>query len=133
MGIHNKMKFIKYLFLIGMVLFLFNACYYDKKDQVYPQVVVAACDTANVSYSVIVTNILNANCNSCHGASANTLGAGIFLNTYASVKPYINSGRLVNSILQNGAASPMPKNMAKMDVCSINKIIIWVNKGAINN
>jgi len=133
MGIHNKMKFIKYLFLIGMVLFLFNACYYDKKDQVYPQVVVAACDTANVSYSVTVTNILNANCNSCHGASANTLGAGIFLNTYASVKPYINSGRLVNSILQNGAASPMPKNMAKMDVCSINKIIIWVNKGAINN
>ena len=133
MGIHNKMKFIKYLFLIGMVLFLFNACYYDKKDQVYPQVVLAACDTANVSYSVTVTNILNANCNSCHGASANTLGAGIFLNTYASVKPYITSGRLVNSILQNGAASPMPKNMAKMDVCSINKIIIWVNKGAINN
>jgi hypothetical protein len=133
MGIHNKMKFIKYLFLIGMLLFLFNACYYDKKDQVYPQVVLAACDTANVSYSVTVTNILNANCNSCHGASANTLGAGIFLNTYASVKPYITSGRLVNSILQNGAASPMPKNMAKMDVCSINKIIIWVNKGAINN
>jgi len=133
MGIHNKMKFIKYLFLIGMVLFLFNACYYDKKDQVYPQVVLAACDTANVSYSVTVTNILNANCNSCHGASANTLGAGIFLNTYASVKPYITSGRLVNSILQNGATSPMPKNMAKMDVCSINKIIIWVNKGAINN
>jgi len=133
MGIHNKMKFIKYLFLIGMVLFLFNACYYDKKDQVYPQVVVAACDTANVSYSVTMTNILNANCNSCHGASANSLGAGIFLNTYASVKPYINSGRLVNSILQNGSASPMPKNMAKMDVCSINKIILWVNKGAINN
>jgi len=133
MGIHNKMKFIKYLFLIGMLLFLFNACYYDKKDQVYPQVVLAACDTANVSYSVTVTNILNANCTSCHGASANTLGAGIFLNTYASVKPYITSGRLVNSILQNGAASPMPKNMAKMDVCSINKIIIWVNKGAINN
>jgi mono/diheme cytochrome c family protein len=133
MGIHNKMKFIKYLFLIGMVLFLFNACYYDKKDQVYPQVVVAACDTANVTYSVTVTNILNANCTSCHGTNANTLGAGIFLNSYASLKPYISSGRLVNSILQNGSASPMPKNMAKMDVCSINKIIIWVNKGSINN
>ena len=116
-----------------MVLFLFNACYYDKKDQVYPQVVVAACDTANVTYSVTVTNILNANCTSCHGTNANTLGAGIFLNSYASLKPYISSGRLVNSILQNGSASPMPKNMAKMDVCSINKIIIWVNKGSINN
>jgi len=133
MGIHNKMKFIKYLFSVGIVLTFFSACYYDKKDQVYPQVIVAACDTANVSYSVTVTNILNANCNSCHGASANSLGAGIFLNSYAAVKPYISSGRLVNSILQNGAASPMPKNMAKMDVCSINKIIIWVNKGSINN
>jgi len=119
--------------LILIAISSFTACYYDKKDQVYPQVVVAACDTTNVSYSVTVTNILNANCNNCHGANANSLGAGIVLNTYASVKPYITNGRLVNSILQNGNASPMPKNMAKMDVCSINKIIVWANKGAINN
>ena len=119
--------------LILIAISSFTACYYDKKDQVYPQVVVAACDTTNVSYSVTVTNILNANCNNCHGASANSLGAGIVLNTYASVKPYITNGRLVNSILQNGNASPMPKNMAKMDACSINKIIVWANRGAINN
>jgi len=119
--------------LILIAISSFTACYYDKKDQVYPQVVVAACDTTNVSYSVTVTNILNTNCNNCHGASANSLGAGIVLNTYASVKPYITNGRLVNSILQNGNASPMPKNMAKMDVCSINKIIVWANRGAINN
>ena len=119
--------------LILIAISSFTACYYDKKDQVYPQVVVAACDTTNVTYSVTVTNILNANCNNCHGASANSLGAGIVLNTYASVKPYITNGRLVNSILQNGNASPMPKNLAKMDVCSINKIIVWANRGAINN
>ena len=119
--------------LILIAISSFTACYYDKKDQVYPQVVVAACDTTNVSYSVTVTNILNANCNNCHGANANSLGAGIVLNTYASVKPYITNGRLVNSILQNGNASPMPKNMAKMDVSSINKIIVWANRGAINN
>jgi hypothetical protein len=133
MGIHNKMKIIQQVLFLGMLMVFFNACYYDKKDQVYPQVIVTSCDTTNVTYSVTVTNILNANCNNCHGASANTLGAGIFLNTYASVKPYISSGRLVNSILQNGSASPMPKNMAKLDICSINKIIIWVNKGSINN
>jgi len=125
-------KYFKIVFLI-IAISSFTACYYDKKDQVYPQVVLAACDTTNVTYSVTVTNILNANCNNCHGASSNSLGAGIVLNTYASVKPYITNGRLVNSILQNGNASPMPKNMAKMDVCSINKIIVWANKGAINN
>ena len=126
------LKYFK-IALILIAISSFTACYYDKKDQVYPQVVVAACDTTNVSYSVTVTNILNANCNNCHGASANSLGAGIVLNTYATVKPYITNGRLVNSILQNGNASPMPKNMAKMDVCSINKIIVWANRGAINN
>lgn len=110
-----------------------TACYYDKKDQVYPQVVVSNCDTTNVTYSITVTGILNTNCTSCHGTNANSLGGGIVLNTYATVKPYITSGRLVNSILQNGKASPMPKNMAKMDACSINKIIAWVNKGALNN
>jgi mono/diheme cytochrome c family protein len=128
----NMQKYFK-IALILIAISSFTACYYDKKDQVYPQVVVAACDTTNVSYSVTVTNILNANCNNCHGANANSLGAGIVLNTYASVKPYINNGRLVNSILQNGNASPMPKNIAKMDVCSINKIIVWANRGAINN
>jgi mono/diheme cytochrome c family protein len=128
----NMQKYFK-IALILIAISSFTACYYDKKDQVYPQVVVAACDTTNVSYSVTVTNILNANCNNCHGASANSLGAGIVLNTYATVKPYITNGRLVNSILQNGNASPMPKNMAKMDICSINKIIVWANRGAINN
>ncbi|NCA30910.1 MAG: hypothetical protein EBS93_09390 [Chitinophagia bacterium] len=128
----NMQKYFK-IALILIAISSFTACYYDKKDQVYPQVVVAACDTTNVSYSVTVTNILNANCNNCHGTSANSLGAGIVLNTYASVKPYITNGRLVNSIIQNGNASPMPKNMAKMDACSINKIIVWANRGAINN
>jgi len=133
MGIHNNMPTPQKILFIGLSILLLSACYYDKKDQVYPQAAVSTCDTTNVTYTITVTNILNANCNNCHGANANTLGAGIVLNTYATVKPYITNGRLVNSILQNGNASPMPKNMAKMDNCNINKIISWVNKGALNN
>jgi hypothetical protein len=49
------------------------------------------------------------------------------------VKPYITNGKLINSILQNGQASAMPKNGAKLDACTINKIIVWINKGALNN
>jgi len=129
MGIRSKQVIILFL-----GIFLFSACYYDKKDQVYPQVVVATCDTSNITYSVTVTNILNTSCNNCHGtASANVSGAGILLNTYASVKPYVTNGKLINSILQNGQASPMPKNMAKLDQCTINKLTLWVNKGALNN
>jgi hypothetical protein len=129
MGIRSKQVIILFL-----GIFLFSACYYDKKDQVYPQVVVTTCDTTNITYAVTVTNILNANCNSCHGtASANVSGGGILLSTYASVKPYVTNGKLINSVLQNGQASAMPKNMAKLDQCTINKLTLWVNKGALNN
>ena len=127
MDIRNKI-------IIFIGIFLFSACYYDKKDLVYPQVVVTTCDTTNITYAVTVTNILNTSCNNCHGAaSANLIGGGIFLHTYAAVKPYVTNGKLINSILQNGQASPMPKNMAKLDQCTINKMILWVNKGALNN
>ena len=100
MGILNKMQSKQKILLVGMVLIFFSACYYDKKDQVYPQVIVTTCDTTNVTYSTTVTGILNANCISCHGSSANSLGGGIVLNTYATLKPYVTNGNLVNSILQ---------------------------------
>ena len=78
-------------------------------------------------------SIVNAQCNYCHGAAANSIGGGIYLNTYAAMQPYIKNGSFLNSILQNGKASAMPKNGAKMDNCSILKIQSWINKGAINN
>jgi hypothetical protein len=128
MGIRNK------IIILIMGIILFSACYYDKKDLVYPQVTITSCDTTNITYAVTVTNILNTSCNNCHGAaSANLIGGGILLNTYAAVKPYVTNGKLINSILQNGQASPMPKNMAKLDQCTINKMILWVTKGALNN
>lgn len=129
MGIRNKTLVIAFLGIL-----LFSACYYDKKDLVYPQVAVSICDTTNITYAVTVTNILNTNCNSCHGVTtANVSGGGILLSTYAAVKPYVTNGKLINSIVQNGQASAMPKNMAKLDQCTINKMILWVNKGALNN
>jgi hypothetical protein len=35
--------------------------------------------------------------------------------------------------VQNGQASAMPKGAAKLDQCTINKIALWINKGAPNN
>ncbi|MCX6331873.1 MAG: hypothetical protein NTZ82_04475 [Bacteroidetes bacterium] len=129
MDIRNKQIFT---LLVGIVLF--SACYYDKKDQIYPQVTMTTCDTTNITYGVTVTNILTANCTSCHGTTtANLSGGGILLNSYAAVKPYVTNGKLINSILQNGQASAMPKNGTKLDVCTINKMVLWVNKGALNN
>ena len=114
---------------LASIIYL-SSCYYDKADLIYTQNL--ACDTTAVKYSTIVATILNTSCNNCHGGTAAN-GAGIVLDTYASTKVYVDNGKLLNSILQNGKASAMPKGGGKLDACSINKITNWINKGAINN
>lgn len=128
----NPIKYFKGLFGIIGVALTFTACFYDKADVVYPTSS-STCDTTTVTYSNQIVSILNAQCNYCHGAAANSIGGGIYLNTYAALKPYVINGSFLNSILQNGKASAMPKNGAKMDNCSILKIQSWINKGTLNN
>lgn len=116
-----------------MVIIL-NACYYDKADSIYPSTSTTVCDTLNITFANQVATILTNNCNNCHGAAtANSIGAGINLSTYAAAKPYITNGSLLNSILQNGKAAPMPKNATKLSSCNISVIQSWINKGALNN
>lgn len=130
---HNRLiKIFNTVLCLSIVSVTWTSCFYDKADVVYPSTAVA-CDTSNVTYSNQIVSILNTECNYCHGSAANSIGGGIYLNSYAALKPYVNNGSLLNSILQNGKASPMPKNGAKMDYCSISKIQSWINKGALNN
>jgi len=122
---------------IGIVVYgviSMASCYYDNKDQMYPQVVVAACDTTTVNYSTTITAIMNTHCNSCHStAAAASSGGGIALDNYTAVKAFVSNGKLYGSMAHNGMASPMPKNMEKLDNCTINKIAVWINRGALNN
>jgi hypothetical protein len=55
------------------------------------------------------------------------------LDTYAGVSTWVTNGRLLNSMLHNGQASPMPKGGSKLDACTINKVSSWITKGAANN
>jgi len=131
MGILNKLIRIV---LVVSALFFMVSCYYDKKDQVYPQVVATACDTTTVTYATTIAPILTTNCNVCHStAAAASSGGGIALDNYTNVKTYATNGRLYASMSQNGMASPMPKNGAKLDNCTLNKIAVWINRGALNN
>ncbi|HVX48966.1 MAG TPA: hypothetical protein VHB48_02375 [Chitinophagaceae bacterium] len=115
----------------SVVIILYWGCYYDKADLVYPSST-STCDTTNITYNKTITGILSANCYSCHSGSA-SLGGGIKLDTYTGILPYISNGHLVNDIKQTTGSDPMPKGGAKLDNCSINQIITWINKGASNN
>jgi mono/diheme cytochrome c family protein len=126
-------QLINYIFIIVAILSL-SACYYDKKDQIYPQAALTTCDTTNSTYAAVVAPILSTNCSNCHGTVvAAQFGAGIVLDNYTSLKPYVTNNFLMNSILQNGTVPPMPLNMPKMDACNIKKIAAWINRGALNN
>jgi uncharacterized membrane protein len=136
MNILMRRNLFLFIVLFASCSSFLTACYYDKADIIYPSTggVVGNCDTANITYANQVVQVLNTHCNTCHSsAAAASIGGGINLSTYTSVKTYATSGSLLNSILQNGKASPMPKNASKLDNCSITKIQTWINKGALNN
>lgn len=124
---------IKYL-LIATTILLFSSCYYDKKDQIYPQATVVTCDTTNITYAAVVAPIIATNCAGCHATSVAAMnGAGIVLDNYTSLKPYVTNNYLLNSIVQNGSVPAMPLNLPKLSACNINKIAAWINRGALNN
>ena len=117
------------IFLSGLLI-LVAACYYDKADVVYPPVV--PCDTATVGFKSQVQVILQNQCLGCHGAGYSASGGGIDLRTYETVLPYVNNGSLLNSVLQNGKASYMPKG-GKLSACDLKKVSKWIRDGSANN
>ena len=119
---------------IGIVVFTFNSCYYDKTQLQYPA---TTCDTTNVSYSIEIINILDASCQGCHKGSSSS--SGINLYDYATIKSLALDGKyvygsLVSSVSwQGGNPKPMPQGGNQLPVCDINKIKAWVNRGAPAN
>jgi cytochrome c5 len=81
------------------------------------------CDTTNVGFAAVIKPLFNTHCNSCHSTSAGTFPA---LDDYQSSKDNIQT--IIDAILQNGNASPMPKGASKLDDCTINKVKAWKNK-----
>ena len=96
----------------------------------------SSCDTTNSKYSADVLPILQSNCYTCHG-NGNTGGSGgINLDGYANLVVWINKGGkdyLIGNITHAPGFVAMPYGLPKLDDCSINKIISWVNNGAQNN
>jgi hypothetical protein len=118
-----KHLFILSVFILGFAV-LFPSCYYDKEETLYP---FKKCDTTNVTYTQTIVPILSANCYVCHYTGSQQ--TSIWLDTYEGVNAMVLSGQLIPAIEQTGPF-PMPKSGSKLDACSINQIIKWVNDGA---
>ena len=113
---------------------IFVSCYYDKEEEIYPEVLVYVdLDTVVVSYAADIEPIINNECYSCH--SGNNAQAGVKLDGYTNFSSYAlkPNSNLLAVIKHQPGFSPMPQPLGKLSNRSINMIEKWINDGAINN
>lgn len=91
----------------------------------------ASCDTAVFTYSGAVVPLVNTFCKGCHNPAS--LGGGVDLSTYVSVKSVASTGRLVGSIKHNAGYVPMPQGGNQLQDCQIRQIEKWIQAGMLNN
>lgn len=112
--------------ILTLSAMFFTACYYDKADKLYSGVG-TACDTAGMTYNNHIKPILDANCVSCHNATA--FSGNVKLHTYSDVQVTIPSGKLLNSVKHlSGGSKNMPPG-SKLSDCNIQKIEAWIKRG----
>jgi hypothetical protein len=125
----DKMK-ISIICLLSGFVFL-STCAYDNEEDLYPDRL-ANCDTTNVTFNSKIIFILAKNCFVCHDhAVADRWGDGIHLEAYDDVKSRIE--RISNAINHTGGVSPMPKNTAKLNACTLKQFEIWISNGIPEN
>lgn len=90
-----------------------------------------ACDTTNVTWSGIVSPILQTYCTGCHNAS--NASGGIVLSDYNGAAAAALNGKLLGTITFASGYVPMPPAGGAIPDCEIAQITKWVNDGAPDN
>lgn len=92
-----------------------------------------SCDTIDMKYGADVVPILQSHCYGCHGEGSTSGSGGISLASYNNLKTYADNGFLKGNITHAAGFVGMPFGQPKMDDCTINKILDWINRGTKNN
>ena len=127
----RSLDFVKQLiciFIVVIVVFSSSSCYYDSEEDLYGTI---ECNLDNIEYMATVLPIISDNCYGCHDQASNF--GNITLEGYDALKTYVDNGQLIGSINHQSGFSPMPKNLAKLLDCEIEKIEAWISAGALNN
>ena len=130
-GIPNNPRMKTLLRQTATILLLtiaLSGCYYDKENELYPNV--ACGDTTNITYSRSIAPIMTANCNVCHGAAI--ASGGVITDNYNDLSAVAQSGMLWGAVSWQG--NPMPKGATDtISICDRTKIKKWIDAGAPNN
>jgi hypothetical protein len=89
------------------------------------------CDSNNFTYSGAVLLMNDTYCKGCHNPAS--LGGGIDLSSYASLKVQAANGKYLGSIKHSTGFLPMPKGGNKLSDCQISQVEKWIKAGMLNN
>ncbi len=91
------------------------------------------CDVTTVRYSSDILPILQNACLGCHSSqSYNRSGGGVNLDSIQNVRTYALNGLLLSSI-NYSSTFKMPREAERLDSCSIKKVRVWIERGALND
>ena len=121
---------VKNIFFTFLCILLLNSCNYDNEESLYG---IFDCDTNFVSFQMDIYPIINSHCTTCHGGPS--LSAELALETYVQIytsatDPY---NGIINRISRLEGDPLMMPGSYRIPQCQIDKIVAWVNQGALNN
>ena len=131
-------KFMRKRYFLLAPVFLLACTHTSLQTQV---VLPPSCDTTHVSYKNDIQPVLSANCYSCHATSQVGNGGGLDLESFSSLKTYLQYGfrgdgiygsKFYHCICHTPLALPMPPTYI-LDSCSLRKVSSWIHLGAPQN
>ena len=122
--------YVKNIYIAFLSILLLNNCNYDNEESLYG---VSDCDTNFVSFEMDIDPIISSHCTMCHGGPSPS--AGLALEThdqiYQSVTGPFNG--IIDRISRPEGDPLMMPGSYRIPQCQIDKIIAWVEQGALNN
>ena len=122
------LKIISVIITTTVMTLFISGCYYDVEEELYPTL---DCLVSDMSYAQDILPILVADCYACHSVTTNF--GNVTIEGHGELIKYVNDGSLLGAVSHEGGYSPMPKNKAKLLDCEIEKIVAWINDGALDN
>lgn len=132
-----KNKGIYNYFIIGMLaivpFFMFQGCYYDSKEYIFPEAM-NSCDTTSITYTTSIQPALDQYCLACHSNNtAQSYGANVKLEDYSDVFVAAQNGSLYGAMSHSAGYSPMPKGASQLSDCILVSFKSWIDAGSPNN
>lgn len=119
-------------FSLFFLAFVMTSCYFDNTEDLYQYIQEVDCSSVTTaSYQVDILPLLTTHCYRCHRNDRQD--GNVNLEGYQQLKPYLDNGALFGTTNHEAGWAVMPTSGVKIPACEIEKLRLWIEKGALNN